>query len=807
MGNDRENGPKVGQPLGWPHRIAKWPAMTFGPASEEPYGRRVTDWVMLVLAAAVLTGLAFHSGYPTQIEIDVFRLINGLPSALSSTFRGFSAAGTLWAVGLVVTSALAGRRLRLARDLLLAGLAAWALGRFTGALVAGNGFSASLRAVSHVRGTSPEFPVGRVGIVAAVVETAAPYLTRPVRRAGRAFVLFSALSALYFAEGLPNGVLGGIFLGLVVAAGVHLVFGSPGGRPTSAQVTAALAELGVHASDLHLSPKQPFAETVMAGRDEEGPIMVRVLGRDEADAQFLSKFWHFLVYKGPSPALYLTRLQEVEHSAYLTIVARDHGVRTSEVVVAGQAGPKTALLVERPVQGRVMANMDAAAISDDVLVDLWHQVGRLRAARLSHGDLDAAHVVVGPDGPAIVGFGAPSMLSSTNRDGDVLSLLVATAVRVGAGRAVDVLARGLGTEVLPSVLPLLQPAALSHHLQSLTHRRKLKAVLEDLRAAGAQAAGVPAPSLHQVHRVSGKSLVLAVGLLLAVIALLGKVSNPTDLWRAVQEADWTWVAIAFVFSIATNLPNALALMGTVPRKLPFLASAELELSTSFTNLAVPSLGAIASQVRFLQKQGVELASAVAAGGLVSTAANAVVNLLMFGLSAGLSPHSFHFGSVPIGGVLPVVLGVIVAAGVAAAVVFGVPRLRKAVVPPVRQATSTVVTVMRSPKQILLLAGGFAGVNIVSTLCLLACLKAFGASMSFWTLLAVLVGVSTASALVPIPGGGSALSAVGISGLLTGFGVRPQVAVAAVLTRQVVVSYLPAVLGWFATRHLIRRDEL
>ena len=34
---------------------------------------------------------------------------------------------------------------------------------------------------------------------------------------------------------------------LVVAAVVHLAFGSPGGRPTSAQIASSLEELGVHA--------------------------------------------------------------------------------------------------------------------------------------------------------------------------------------------------------------------------------------------------------------------------------------------------------------------------------------------------------------------------------------------------------------------------------------------------------------------------------------------------------------------------------------------------------------------------------
>ena len=55
----------------------------------------------------------------------------------------------------------------------------------------------------------------------------------------------------------------------------------------------------------------------------------------------------FLAYKDSGPMLYLTRLQQVEHEAYATLLARDAGVNTNDVVVAGQAGPKAAILVER----------------------------------------------------------------------------------------------------------------------------------------------------------------------------------------------------------------------------------------------------------------------------------------------------------------------------------------------------------------------------------------------------------------------------------------------------------------------------
>jgi uncharacterized membrane protein YbhN (UPF0104 family) len=105
---------------------------------------------------------------------------------------------------------------------------------------------------------------------------------------------------------------------------------------------------------------------------------------------------------------------------------------------------------------------------------------------------------------------------------------------------------------------------------------------------------------------------------------------------------------------------------------------------------------------------------------------------------------------------------------------------------------------------------FVGNTIVAVLygfCLLAALEAFGASLSFWTILVINIGIGTIASLVPVPGGSVAVSSIGFSGALTAFGVPTDVAVSAILTHQIVVSYVPAVVGWFATTDMLRRDLL
>ena len=82
-------------------------------------------------------------------------------------------------------------------------------------------------------------------------------------------------------------IFAGIVLGWAIGACVHLAFGSPGGRPSVVQVGRTLLELGVDVRDLRRSDFQPVGATLMDAEDDEGRLRIKVIGRDEADAQFV----------------------------------------------------------------------------------------------------------------------------------------------------------------------------------------------------------------------------------------------------------------------------------------------------------------------------------------------------------------------------------------------------------------------------------------------------------------------------------------------------------------------------------------
>jgi uncharacterized membrane protein YbhN (UPF0104 family) len=796
--------------------MADWRAHSFGPASEEPYRRRTSDWIRLVIGGSILAFAISHQNNPTEFERNLFTFVNGLPNQLESFFRLLYAVGALWAIGLVVAAALVARRWRLARDLAIGGVVTWALARFIGAMVVENAsLKHSLDIVTRVGDDSANFPAVRVAIIVAVISVASPYLTRPVRRLGQVLVLLIAIASLYLGTTLPDGALAAVALGWTVGALVHLAFCSPGGRPTTAQVAATLNELGVPAEDAHLVPVQPRTGTAMTARDPEGALQVRVLGRDEADAQLLSKFWRFLAYKDGGPTLHLTRLEDVQAEAYALLLAERAHVTVPSVVVAGSAGPGMALIASRPLEGTRLVDADPASVTHAQLAELWKKVAALHGARVAHGRLNANHVVLtGACAGADAGVGIDGLELATGaaaagrRAADVAELLVSTASIVGDDRAVAAARAGLGDAAVVEALPYLQPAALSREMHAdRRHRRERSKQVAAVREAAATETGTDQPPLQELHRVSGTNLMMAVGTLIAISALLSQVGSPQELWDTVTSADIGWLVVAMVVSLLTNFATAVALMGTVPINLPLIRTAELQLSMSFSNLAVPAIGGMAAQIRFLQKQGVDLASAVASGGLLINVGNIAAQIILLGAAILLSPTAIHVDPIDTQKVVTLVLLVIGVLILAVGLVLGIPRLRKMVVPPTKAAAATLWAAVRSPRRVALLLGGNAINAIMYAAVYAACIAAFGGSINFWTLLSLNIIVSTLASLVPIPGGNTAVSSVGMSGALAAVGVPTDIAVAAVLADQLVSSFLPAVPGWWATNNLLHDDYL
>ena len=135
----------------------------------------------------------------------------------------------------------------------------------------------------------------------------------------------------------------------------------------------------------------------------------------------------------------------------------------------------------------------------------------------------------------------------------------------------------------------------------------------------------------------------------------------------------------------------------------------------------------------------------------------------------LSPTSIRTGEIPTSEIVDLVLVVIVLMFVVGALIWFIPKLRKLVVPQITSAATTIWRALRSPRRVAELMIGNTVNALMYAAVMLCCLEAFGGSLNYWTLLSINIIVGTIASLVPIPGGGTAVGAVGMSGALTAVG--------------------------------------
>ncbi|MGZ6962836.1 MAG: lysylphosphatidylglycerol synthase domain-containing protein [Acidimicrobiia bacterium] len=793
------------------HSSGSWRAragdLLVRPRDEGPSRRRPGDLVRVAIAAVIVAGFVVYSRDPARLERDLVHAIADLPhDGRSFVILGYQILA-VWAIGLLVVGAILVRRWRLARDLVIAGFASWILGRALAFLARDDSLWQAVRKTFDLT-DAPRFPTVRLAVVVAMVVVASPYLSRPMRHVGQVLVVAIALDALYIDRAFPTDLLGAVVLGWGVAAAVHYAFATPIGRPTAAVVARALARLHLDVVGVKPTSEQPVGRAIFVASTPPGLLHVTALGRDEADAQLIARAWRFLTRKDAPGTLLWTRRQQVEYEAYIELLAAGAGVRVPGVVFAGNAGA-VAVLVERHVDGAPLFEVPVDAVTDPVLDEAWSQLARLHAAHIAHGHFDGHHLLVDGDSITVTGFEwAATGAQFGQAAGDVANLLATTAAVVGTERALAAARRGVDADVLLAAVPMLQPQSISGWTHdALGGRSGLDGRLAELRDATARSLDTEPPELRQLYRVHPRSLLMAVGALAAIAVLFSRVGDPEVFWASVRDANWWFVALALVLGLLTDVAFGITFLGNVPIRIPVWPSIELQSAMSFSNLAVPVAADTAIQVRFLQKQGLDLPSAVATGGVLSSVSEIIVQVGLFFVALWLAPDSIDFGRIDTEQIAWIALIAVFVLLVALAVVISVRKIRHVVLPPVIRATRTVWDAVKTPSRLALLVFGNIIAQCFYAGSLLACLHAFGASVDFWTLLALNIGISTIASLVPIPGGGTAVSSVGLAGMLTAFGVPPAASGAAVLAHQLAVTYIPAVPGWFATHDLIRKGML
>ncbi len=291
-----------------------------GPAGE-PRARRPTD-LMLLVAAVVALGVVVQArpgGGSTG-------------QAISALLIGWTFLHHVWWTVMVLASlaalaviglALIGRRWLLVREVVAAAVVGALVMFLLHHLFLGPS-DALVEAV--LPAGSDALPVVRLAVVATIFGVASPHVVRPLRYTGHVVEVVLALATVALGGTNPNGVFAALLVGWIAASAAHLAFGSPGGRPSLARVAAALASLDEHVTDLADAPLRRDGVAQYAAVSAGSVVIVKVFGRDAWSGQLVAAVWRFLTQRGPGANLSITRVQQAEHEALMSLVASRHGV-------------------------------------------------------------------------------------------------------------------------------------------------------------------------------------------------------------------------------------------------------------------------------------------------------------------------------------------------------------------------------------------------------------------------------------------------------------------------------------------------
>ena len=570
-------------------------------------------------------------------------------------------------------------------------------------------------------------------------------------------------------------------------------------RADDVDPTAVLAE----ASSEALTEGRPSVHRLYAVWDANGTRYdVTVLDTDRQVAGFISTLWDRIRIKGLSSEQGLSVRSAAEHAALMALEARRAHVRTPAPFGMAEADESVLLVTDHVVGARALGSL--GSVSNDILGQLWDQLGRAHAAGLAHRAIDSSTVVV--DSASRVWLldwdSGETISSELSRRMDLAQALALTASVVGVDRAIAAASRSLTTPQLASIAPMLQRVVLPASTRDALGRRGR--LLQELRDALVDLTPTAHAEPARLARFSPRTVIMAIVGLVALWTLLARL-NFEQISAAVATANVWWILAALAFSLATYIGAALALVAFSPVRLSVWRSTEVHLAGSVVALVAPAgVGGAALNLRFLNRKGVPTPISVATVALVQvvqflvTIVLLIVLAAMTGQSTGLTLPSVWL-----------VLGAVMLVAVIGSALF-IPRVRTwvwgKVEPTYRQVWPRLVWIMSNPLRLALGVGGTSLLTLSYVLSFSASLWAFGYTLPFSVLAITYLASNTVGSVVPSPGGIGPVEIALTAGLVTA-GIPSGVALSAAIVYRLVTFWAPIPVGWLSLQRLQRAGDL
>ncbi|MGW7421177.1 lysylphosphatidylglycerol synthase domain-containing protein [Streptomyces sp. NPDC054813] len=682
-------------------------------------------------------------------------------------------------------------------------------------------------------------------------------------------LMLDAFSMLVTGYTTPFSIILTVLIGWTVAYGTLYAVGSPNVRPTGRTLLAGLRHVGFHpvgaAREEALdSENGDRGRRYFVTLEDGPPLDVTVVDREQQAQGFFYRAWRNLTLRGFATRSSLQSLrQALEQEALLAYAAIAAGANAPKLIATSELGPDAVMLVYEHTGGRTLDSLADEEITDELLHHTWHQVQALQSRRIAHRRLAGDAIVVDRSGQVILTDlrGGEIAAGELLLRMDVAQLVTTLGLRVGAERAVASAVGVLGPDAVADCLPMLQPIALTRSTRATLRRlareraqRERDAVLEASRQAKqARAEEAEKPDKktvraeqraekralddaleeareedlltqirHQVlkirpqapveparlERVRPRTLISLIAGAIGAYYLLTQLTH-IEFGPLVANAQWGWVIAAVLFSAVSYVAAAMALLGFVPERVPFVRTVAAQVAGSFVKIVAPAaVGGVALNTRFLQRAGVRPGLAVASVGasqLFGLGCH-ILMLLSFGYLTGTEKTpSLSPSRTVIAGLLTVAVLVLV--------VTSVPFLRKFVSTRVRSLFAGVVPrmldVLQRPQKLVTGIGGMLLLTACFVMCLDASIRAFGnegTSLSIASVAVVFLAGNALGSAAPTPGGVGAVEATLTVGLIA-VGLPKEVAAPAVLLYRLLTLWLPVLPGWLAFNHLSRKGAL
>lgn len=769
--------------------------------------RRPLDLARFALAititGAIILLAYFASGTSSGIGADISEAIALLPDVVVLVVNVIGGIGTLALPIAAAVSLVLRRRVRQLFDSLL-GLLLTVVLLTTAAFLIDQ--YASTRFIIALAGSTDPRSAATAPILGGLVAflTVGRLASRRPWNVLGGVVITSLVIVLIISGGITlAGIAMSLFTGWAIGLLLRYVLGTPTTRPTGIDVAAALERGGFPLTRMQASRSTAIGRRYVATTRSGDALEVVVLDRDLEGAGLVASVWRALRLRDEPGTGAFNMRRTLDHSALMAFAAEAAGAPVPRLVLASSVGADSALLAYEYVDGKRMSEL--TDLTDAELESAWRALRTMQEHQMTHRSLIAENLVVDAIGRVwMIGEEAGAVASSDVAQRiDTAELLCTLALIVGPDRAVRSGRKVLGVSGLSRALPALQPVALSGSTRRRMRRNK------ELMIALRDALVEIKPGEHveqiQLERIKPRTLIMIVVGAAAAYVLLSQLAS-VDLIGLLRNADWGWMAIAVGAALLTYVGAAWSLSGFVPERLSLRRTMMAQVAGDFATLvSPPTLGAVAINLRFLQKAGLHPALAAASVGVSQVAAFVVHILLLlgFGIAAG-TQADFTFDPPPWAVIAVVALAIMLIA------VFAVPQVRRFVFgrvrPLLKEVVPRLVTVAQRPMKLVEGIGGILLLNAAYIVVLLACVEAFGGQITIAAVAVVYLAGATLGQAAPTPGGLGAVEAALAAGL-TAAGLDGGLAVSSVLLFRLVTFWIPTVPGYLAFNSLTRRGAL